>query len=447
LEGALKVLRAAGVYVTYEELKGRRPIVRNQLTLPVSPRDFDNPFARRDFEIHTSGSTGLALSVNQNLDALAYEAPFRLLTLQAHGISGAPMVLWSAFLPGASFRAILLSARMREPVQKWFAPSGWRDSRYWYKYDLATVYMIGCIRAFGYRVPFPQIVRLDRAEVVARYLHELCKANRICVLHTGVSRALRVCLAAQEQGLDLSRCVIWGGGEPATRAKVEQIRRAGGRFVSSYAMTEAGIIGYGCANPADATDVHLQRDALALFSYPYKVESSGATVSAFNITTLHDTASKLLINAQIDDCGIVQEQACGCELGLLGYTTHIRDIHSYSKLVGEGVTVIGDEITQILEQVLPARFGGSALDYQLLEQEGENSLTRLYLVISPRVKIQNEQQVLSVMHQALRASSPMADAARAVWQQAYTIQIKRQEPIWTARGKLQPVHFQRYARD
>jgi hypothetical protein len=447
LEGALKELRASGVYVTYEELKGRKPIVRNQLTLPVLPRDFDNPYAHPDFDIRTGGSTGLPQSVSQNLDAIADEAPFRQLTLQAHGLVGVPMVVWSAFLPsGATFRTILLSARMRESLQQWFSPIGWRDSKYWLKYNLASVYMIGCIRACGQRVPFPQIVRLDRAEVVARYLQEMCAKGPKCVLHASMSRALRVCLAAQAHGLDLTNCVVWGGAEPATPAKVEQIHRACAHFISSYAMTEAGILGYGCRNAADATDVHLRRDALALIAYPHEVESSGITVPAFNITTLLGTVSKVLLNVEMDDYGIVEEKACGCEMESHGYTTHLRDIRSYGKLVGEGVTFIGNEMTQVLERTLPARFGGSALDYQLLEQEDPGGLTRLYLVISPRVEIQNEQQVLAVVHQALSASSAMGDGVRAVWKQAHTIQIKRQEPILTPGGKFMPLHIQRHPR-
>lgn len=446
LEDSLRDLRAAGVYVTYEELKGRKPIERNQLTLQVRPREFDNPLVRRDFEIRTSGSTGLAQSVNQNLDALADESPFRRLTLQAHGISCVPMVLWSAFLPGATFRAILMSARMREPVEKWFAPSGWRDSQYWFKYGLATIYMIACIRASGYRIPFPKIVRIDQAELVARYMHELCKENPVCVLHSSMSRALRVCLAAQEHGLDLTRCVVWGGGEPATAAKIDQIRRTAGRFLPSYAMTEAGILGYGCPDSADPTDVHLRRDGLALISYPQKVGNSETTVPAFNITTLLDTSSKILLNAQMDDYGIVEERSCGCELGSQSYTTHISQMRSYSKLVSEGATLIGNEMIQILEQVLPSRFGGSVLDYQLLEQEDANGLTRLYLVISPRVRIQNEEDVIAALLQALSASSPMGDAARAVWQKALTIQVKRQEPILTPGGKFLPLLVQHHSK-
>jgi hypothetical protein len=102
---------------------------------------------------------------------------------------------------------------------------------------------------------------------------------------------------------------------------------------------------------------------------------------------------------------------------------------------------------RILEQVLPARFGGNSLDYQMMEEEDERGFTSLYLLIHPRVKIEDEHAVIEVVLNGLRQSSPMADAARTVWQNAQSIRIKRQEPVWTAGGKLLPLHIQRYLQE
>jgi hypothetical protein len=107
------------------------------------------------------------------------------------------------------------------------------------------------------------------------------------------------------------------------------------------------------------------------------------------------------------------------------------------------VTLIGNDMLRILEEILPARFGGSPLDYQLTEQEDARGLTRLYLVISPRIEIADEQQVIETVLNTLSESSPMGDAARGVWQQAGTLQIKRMEPMLTNRGKLLPLHIER----
>ena len=112
--------------------------------------------------------------------------------------------------------------------------------------------------------------------------------------------------------------------------------------------------------------------------------------------------------------------------------------------MGEAVTLIGNEMLNILEHLLPGRFGGSPLDYQLLEEEDTNGLTRIYLIISPRVVIADERQVVGFVLNALSESSPMADAARCMWQQDQTLRVKRMEPVRTARGKLLPLHIQRF---
>jgi hypothetical protein len=112
-------------------------------------------------------------------------------------------------------------------------------------------------------------------------------------------------------------------------------------------------------------------------------------------------------------------------------------------LTGEGVTLVGSEMMRILEEVLPNRFGGSTLDYQLLEEEDEQGFTRLSLVVSPRLVIEDEQQVIETVLEAMSRSSVGADSARDIWGQAGTLRIKRAEPIWTSRGKLMPLHLLR----
>ena len=54
-------------------------------------------------------------------------------------------------------------------------------------------------------------------------------------------------------------------------------------------------------------------------------------------------------------------------------------------MTGEGMTLIGTDMVRILEEDLPRRFGGSPLDYQLMEEEDERGFTRLSLVVSPDV--------------------------------------------------------------
>ncbi len=165
------------------------------------------------------------------------------------------------------------------------------------------------------------------------------------------------------------------------------------------------------------------------------------TVDSFHFTTLLPTAPKLLLNVESDDYGIVETRSCGCPFESQGYTEHIRKIRSYRKLTGEGVTLVGSEMIRILEEVLPRHFGGSPLDYQLMEEEDEKGFTRLNLIISPKIRIHDEKEVTDTILKALGEGSVSADLARAIWSQAGSMRIKRMEPIWTERGKLMPLHL------
>jgi hypothetical protein len=443
VEGALQELREAGVYVTFEEFKGRKPIIRQGKTITVRASDFDNPCAQRDFQLFTSGSTGLATAVGQDLDYIAAGAPHQMVTLSALGLLDVPSVHWQNMLPGNALRFMLQRAFYGQPFACWYSPQGWRDSKYWIKYDLATVYMVACMRAIGVRVHLPRIARLDQAHLVARSVHELLQEHGHCMLYTGTSRAMRVALAAEQAGWSLEGATSRCGGEPLTAAKAAVIQHSGLRILVGYGMSETGTIGFGCLHPAAPDDVHLFHDAFALIAQPYPVAGSDLVVPAFNLTALLAAAPKVMLNYQVDDCGVIEQRHCGCELEALGFHTHLREIRSYGKLVGEATTLIGNEMLQILEQRLPARFGGSALDYQLVEQEDVGGFTRLYLNISPRVVLGDEHEVVRFVSQELGKSSPTGDATRLMWQQAQTIRVRRQEPIPGRSGKLFPLHIDR----
>jgi len=443
LEGALRELREEGVYVTYEEFKGRKPIVRNGKTFSVTTRDFDNPSAQRDFFVQTGGSTGAAMNIGVDLDQLAASAPHELLTCDAWNVIDAPCVIWRGILPDSAIKFIILTAYLRNPPRRWFSHMGLRDSKQWIKYSLATYYIVAWMRALGVPVPFPEYATINQASRVVRAIATLLPRNQQCLVRTSISRGVRICDEAEKTGISLNGVTIRGVGEPATPAKIKAIERTNARLLINYSLAEAGSLGNGCAHTEAVGDVHLFTDAFALFTFPFRVEEQNMVVPAFNLTTLLPAAPKMLLNYQMDDYGIVEERACGCSLGTYGFTTHLREIRSYSKLVGEGVTLIGNELLKIIEEVLPARFGGTSLDYQLLEQENEHGFTRLFLLVHPRLAITNEQAVIDVVLNALRQSSQMANVARAVWQQTQTIQIKRQEPILTERGKLMPLHIQR----
>jgi hypothetical protein len=213
-----------------------------------------------------------------------------------------------------------------------------------------------------------------------------------------------------------------------------------------YAFTEAGAVGAGCAHPVDGNDLHLMKDTLALIQHPRRVPGSGIEVPAFYFTALLPTVPKILINVESDDYGIVEQRRCGCPLEDAGYPEHIREVRSFRKLTGEGVTLVGSDMERILEQVLPSRFGGGPLDYQLIERENDRGQTKLVLFVDPRVEIVDEQAIIETLYDELSRGDSAADIARAFWQQGNTLTVERAAPVWTGRGKLMPLHLDKKGR-
>jgi hypothetical protein len=103
--------------------------------------------------------------------------------------------------------------------------------------------------------------------------------------------------------------------------------------------------------------------------------------------------------------------------------------------------MLGSDLLNILENVLPAHFGGSPLDYQLIEEEDESGFTRVVLAVSPSVPIADESEVTQTMLRAIRQQGPGAGIVSDMWAQSGNLQIRRMNPILTARGKLLPLYL------
>jgi hypothetical protein len=139
----------------------------------------------------------------------------------------------------------------------------------------------------------------------------------------------------------------------------------------------------------------------------------------------------------------MKSRRCGCKLDELGLTDHIYNIRGFDKLTGEGVTLIGTEVIDIIEKTLPAKFGGTSVDYQILEEEDEKASTRLSIVISPEVGAIDEKELVATVLNELGKKAYFYRAQAEIWSQAKTLQVKRIRPFITQRGKLLPLHIQR----
>ena len=439
LEKTLLALREAGVCISFEECKGRKPIVRDGQVFHVKARDFDNPYLTKHYSSQSGGSTGAGTRVVHDLDYLAERSYRDFVTFKAHDVLDIPGALWRGVLPdGSGIHNILSASRCGSPPVKWFSPVSPQElDRSLLKFRLATQATVLLGRSFGVPIPWPERVPINQAARVARWIAATLKQHGRCRFNAAASRALRVCIAARDEGLDLTGTTFVVAGEPVTPAKVRGILSSGAKYFTTYGFSEAGKLGRGCCNPASVNDLHLLTDMFSVVPYNRKVPGSEATVPAFNVTCLLASSPKILINAESDDYGIMETRSCGCPLGELGWTTHLREIRSFRKLTGEGVTLSGVDIMRIIEEVLPARFGGSLLDYQVMEEEDENGFTRVSLIVSPEIEIQDESDVIETF---LGAMGRSAGGTPRIWAQTGTLRVKRMKPILTGRGKLLPLY-------
>jgi len=442
LENTLRSLREAGVYVTFEEFKGREPIVRGGKVIPVDVRNFDNPYLSHYYEATSGGTTGAGTRVAVDLDHLAECTPNLMLSNDAHGILYLPTCLWYGSFPDSTGMGCILRGVLYNNIPcKWFSPITKKNYKPALKDRMATHCTILMGRFFGFPFPQPQPLTFDQANQVADWAKNTLMAHGPCLIRTHTSMAVRVCLAAREKGIDLTGLAFVIGGEPTTPAKAQEITRAGARFVPSYWFVEAGVVGYGCASPVDCNDLHFFKDRFALIQYPIQVPGFDIKVNAFCYTSLLPSTPKIILNVENDDYGEIETRSCGCPMEEYGFSEHLRYVRSYRKLTGEGVTLVGSEIVKILEEVLPARFGGSPLDYQLVEEEDEQGFTRLSLLVNPKVEIRNEAEVIQTLLEELGRASVAADLARTIWDQAKTFRIRRMSPIWTRAGKFMPLRL------
>lgn len=439
LEPTLEMLYDHGVYVTLDEFKGRVPMRRGSLQFDVGSHDFDNPLAQRHLEARSGGtrSTGTRLFID--LDLITRDAAYVHHQLAMHGLYGRPLYVWCSAAPAFSgISEVLRCAKLGVEARRWFAQSvpSWRD-RSW-RHQLITSFVLLMARMQGQRIPAPEFMPLDQAKVVAEALAAACRAGERPVLRANSSSAVRVCLAALEHDLDIAGTALRVSAEPFTPGKAEVVRRAGCTAMSWYATSEAGIIGLPCSHPAEVDEVHFMADKLALIRREREV-APGTSLAVNVYSSLVSSAPKLMLNYVSDDYAVVGKRPCGCPLEKLGYTTHMHTIRSWEKLTSEGMTFVGHDLIRLIEEVLPARFGGSAADYQFVETEREG-LPKVDLMVSPRVGTIDQEAVVASVLEFLDGTGSAQTRRADQWRQARTVSVVRREPIATGASKVMALH-------
>src|SRR5262249_43810414 len=152
-----------------------------------------------------------------------------------------------------------------------------------------------------------------------------------------------------------------------------------------YIATETWRLGEGCLEPKAADDVHLLSDLHALIQPGSDGQRLGLPAQALLVTSLRSTAPLVLLNVSLGDQAVMADRICGCPLERRGWTPHLHSIRSYEKLTAGGMTSLDTDVVHVLEEVLPARFGGLPTHYQLVEGPADDGRPRVWLLVDPAV--------------------------------------------------------------
>ena len=432
VEGALRQLADRGVYVTLDELKGRHEAVRGSQRFAFSAEQFDNPLVRPQFVRYTSGTRGRPSRVGWSLAWMRELAEIDACTFEAFGLH-APR---HAFLSAAPFHRLFAYAALGQPVAAWHypvAPIPLRARAY-------GRYVAAITSLMGYPVPAPTYRGVEHAAAVARELADLSRGGRQTVVYTVTSTAARIAGAAAQAGISLHGVAFLAVGEPMTEARKQLLEEVGAQTIVSYGSVEVSTLGNGCPAATVADDVHLFHDQAALTARQRPVFEDGPLVDALLVSTLSLHGGKILLNGELGDTATVEERDSRCcNLGALGFTTHVSGIRSFEKMSTEGVSFARSHLDQILEEALPARFGGTAIDYQLVEYEAiDEREARLILRVHPAIQLASEAEVKAAFLAELGRESLVDRHQARLLERANAIQVSREPPLATPRGKILP---------
>ena len=437
LEASLEKLLAAGVYLTHDEFKGKVPLVRSGREIAATHASFLNPLVSGLIEARSGGSRSPGTPARQSTALAVYRTAYSCLEARELGLERRQRGLVYPVLPSSiGISTSLRLSRLNQSPARWFAPQGkLRNSGH---YRVMTQALVRFGRALGAPLPLPESLPFNDFMPVARWLAAEKQSGKACAIQCVVSAALRVAAAARQAGLDISGTLFTVGGEALTDAKRAGIEAAGCQVFPRYIINEVGHVGYSCRQMRTGNRVHVFLDAMAVIGRRRVAPLADVTVDSLLFTTLLPFATRFLINAEMDDAGVLEPAACQCEYSALGMNLAVRDIFSYGKLTGQGVTLMGSDALRVLEVALPARFGGNAGDYQLVEVDGARQ-TELVLRVSPRVGARSTAAIRDCFLAEIQHCYGGSLAAR-LWRHTAGLQVVIEEPDATLGGKVLTLH-------
>jgi hypothetical protein len=438
LEATLADLATSGVCLSLEEFKGRRAVRRGSVNCELEFDVLRNPLVQSHLAVQSSQSRGASAPVPVDLAFVRDHAVDTHLTLDVLG--GRDWDHAHYGVPGGGAMTNLLDFAVGgRPAKRFFSPveAGSRGLHPRYRWSGRLLRSAGAVA--GVRIPALEYAPFDDPFPIVRWMSETLARGRTPHLWTYSSSAVRVCQRALDAEVSLAGAHFTMGGEPSTAARIAVVRSAGARPWPRYGSTETDIIAFSCLHPGGPDDMHLLQDRRAVIR-----AGSGAPAElpedALLFTSLLPSDPIVLLNVSLGDRADIQDRPCGCPLERLGFPTHLSGVRSFEKLTAAGMNFLDADLTRVLDEVLPARFGGGPLHYQLVEEEDLAGVPRLRLLVDPEVGPLDVEQVRETLLSEIGSGSGVERLTSLAWKEARLLRVDRAAPIAGRSGKILHLH-------
>jgi phenylacetate-coenzyme A ligase PaaK-like adenylate-forming protein len=259
-------------------------------------------------------------------------------------------------------------------------------------------------------------------------------------LNTAPSAAVKLSLAAQRAGTSLAGLTFLLGSEPLTPARRQTIEASGARAAALYGSSEAPWIGGQCRHATFPDDVHVLLDGYAVVPGDATSTPAGAADRTLLLTSLRRALPKVLLNADIGDRAVIDRADCECLYGRLGCHVRLRQIRSADKITEFGVTFAVSDVFRVLEEIFPARFGGVAGDYQLVETRAADGLPEYAMVVNPRLDGIDGDAVVAAFFSEMGKVEDHYRFMAAAWAREKVVRVRRMQPLIGPSGKVLPFY-------
>jgi hypothetical protein len=433
VEGALERLLREGVYLTVAETKGSRPAVRGSVRVaadlvrlrtrawlvnePTAP-DGASRWAGLYRAMLADTAVSATLFIDARRGATWHHATWNFVRLSTN-------ILWLMRLTGPGYSP-----------DRWFTRVD--PARFPAHRRLARLARWLAARA-GARIPIQEYSPLEDPTPIIEWMTERRRTGGTPHLQSTVSALVGLAQETLRRGRDLEGVQLLPSGEPLTSARLAALRAAGAEVVPAYGAKEAGQVAWGCLAPTAADDMHLSDDRFAVIQPGAQGSRVGFPPNALLFSSLRAAWPLVLLNVSLGDQAVIERRSCGCPLGRAGWQAHVRDVRSFDKLKVASFAVGPAALVQLIEQVLPGRFGGAPTDFQLVEEDADvvAGHQRIRLLVHPRVGPVDAGEATEAFLGVVRASGALVDD---MWQNPRWFSVERRAPHETVDGKVYHVH-------